>query len=309
MKKCLIVCWFGDFLNYFDVFLLSCAYNKGWTWLLFTDQSVSRYTVPENVIIVNTSFAALTDRINEKLKVQIKPNIKPYKLCDFRPFYGVIFHDYITDYDYWGHCDIDIIWGNLSAFFSDDLIKKYDRFLLNGHLTLYRNDDIVNNTRLDKVIRGNVDASIILNSAYNWGFDETGRYSLYRVQRASMKIYEINDSIGDISPYDGFKMVMGGRINTELKDVDNIEFNKGRLYAYFADATIEEKAYIHLQKRKILCRDQDVGDNFFIYNNSIRRSKDTSDEIEIKKMSLKETRISQLKRAFETFVKYHIVLH
>ena len=38
---------------------------------------------------------------------------RPYKLCDFKPAYGFIFGEYLKEYDYWGHCDIDIVWGDL----------------------------------------------------------------------------------------------------------------------------------------------------------------------------------------------------
>jgi hypothetical protein len=33
----------------------------------------------------------------------------PYKICDWKPFYGHIFREYLVAYDFWGHCDMDII--------------------------------------------------------------------------------------------------------------------------------------------------------------------------------------------------------
>jgi hypothetical protein len=35
----------------------------------------------------------------------------PYKLCDFKPAYGLIFQDLIRDYSHWAYGDIDAIYG------------------------------------------------------------------------------------------------------------------------------------------------------------------------------------------------------
>ena len=41
---------------------------------------------------------------------------RPYKCCDLKPAYGVIFEEYLTAYSYWGHCDFDLIFGDLQYF-------------------------------------------------------------------------------------------------------------------------------------------------------------------------------------------------
>lgn len=37
----------------------------------------------------------------------------PYKLCDFKPAYGFLFPEIIKRYDFWGHGDIDVVYGNI----------------------------------------------------------------------------------------------------------------------------------------------------------------------------------------------------
>ena len=51
---------------------------------------------------------------------------EPHKLCDYKPAYGYIFEQYISEYKFWGHCDIDTIMGDLNEFITDDLLELYD---------------------------------------------------------------------------------------------------------------------------------------------------------------------------------------
>ena len=68
----------------------------------------------------------------------------PYKFCDFRPAFGEIFSDYLVGYDYWGHCDVDLIWGDIRKFVTDDVLTKYKRIFSRGHCSIYENSSEVN---------------------------------------------------------------------------------------------------------------------------------------------------------------------
>ena len=64
--------------------------------------------------------------------------------------YGEIFEDYLLGYDFWGMCDMDMIFGDLSRFITTDILEKHDKIYQLGHLTLYRNNKEVNGRfRLD----------------------------------------------------------------------------------------------------------------------------------------------------------------
>ena len=69
------------------------------------------------------------DKIYIQAKYDFSINLpSPYKLCDFKPAYGEIFNEFISSFDYWGYCDVDLIWGNIRKFLSNDLLdKEYDK--------------------------------------------------------------------------------------------------------------------------------------------------------------------------------------
>ena len=77
---------------------------------------------------------------------------KPQKLCDYKCAYGVIFEDYIQDYDWWGHCDLDQIFGNLNMFVTEDMLRKYDKLFSLGHLSLYKNSYKNNRIFMGKIL-------------------------------------------------------------------------------------------------------------------------------------------------------------
>lgn len=132
-----IIPYFGDLPNFFPLFLKSCSWNKDFNWLLITDCNV-QYDYPQNFEVLNMSFAQLKELIQSKFDFKIALNT-PYKLCDYKPAYGYIFEEYIKDYRYWGHCDVDTIMGNLSNFLTNTLLEKYDKLFCLGHMTIYRN--------------------------------------------------------------------------------------------------------------------------------------------------------------------------
>lgn len=72
------------------------------------------------------SFEKLKELVQSHFDFQISLEA-PYKLCDFKPAYGDIFKDYAEKYDFWGHCDFDMIFGNLRKFFNEDKLEKYDK--------------------------------------------------------------------------------------------------------------------------------------------------------------------------------------
>ncbi len=55
-KRCvLILPYFGQFNNYFPLFLKSCEANPTYTWMIFTDNEF-KYVCPENVHVIKTTL-------------------------------------------------------------------------------------------------------------------------------------------------------------------------------------------------------------------------------------------------------------
>ena len=140
-KVIFIIPYFGNFNNYFQLFLNSCATNSDFSWLIVTDNN-DKYDFPRNVLVKRMSFSQLKEIINEKLNANVRIN-NPYKLCDLKPMYGEIFHDFISKFDWWGYCDIDLIFGKLNHFLTDDLLNNYDKIGVLGHCTLMKNINTV----------------------------------------------------------------------------------------------------------------------------------------------------------------------
>lgn len=137
-KKCGIVLpYFGKFGNYFQLFLNSCEKNTEFEWLIFTDD-MSKYRYPENVKRIPFTLVQVKKLAEKKIGIKVSLE-SPYKLCDFKPTYGLIFEEYLTEYRYWGHCDCDLVFGDLNAFLEPMFEKQYDKIFASGHLTLYKN--------------------------------------------------------------------------------------------------------------------------------------------------------------------------
>ena len=139
MKKCcFIIPYFGRFPSAFPMFLKSCEINYDYDWLIFTDD-LSRFEYPDNVKVVFETFNDFINRIERKLQIRTDI-IHPHKLCDFKPAYGLICEEYIADYQSWGFCDIDLIFGNLNHFITDKMMEKYDKMFLLGHFQIFKNN-------------------------------------------------------------------------------------------------------------------------------------------------------------------------
>ena len=77
MKRvCIIVCYFGKLPNYFSLFLTSCKVNNEFDWLLFCDDDIEVYTIPDNVHVIKMSFTAIVDIIRNKLSQKSQNNFK-----------------------------------------------------------------------------------------------------------------------------------------------------------------------------------------------------------------------------------------
>lgn len=191
MEKCaLIVPYFGKFPDYFSLFLKSCSYNESFKWIIFTDNKEA-YDFPQNVQVFYTKFENIREVFIQKLGKGIKLE-RPYKLCDYRPTYGYVFQDYIEQYEYWGHCDIDLLFGNLETYVLSLMEQRYDKIFAAGHLTLYRNTD-ENNQRFKLSYKGKNLFEVYSTEEVNRGFDEDGgnKNNIHNIYREhNFYIYE-----------------------------------------------------------------------------------------------------------------------
>lgn len=137
-----IIPWGGKLPTYFQLWLESCRRNPSVDFLVFTDDD-AKYNYPNNVKVHYMSFEQMKELFQKHYDFPLSINT-PYKFCDFRPAFGEIFSDYLKGYDYWGHCDVDLIWGNIRKFVTDDVLTSYKRFFSRGHCSIYENSLEVN---------------------------------------------------------------------------------------------------------------------------------------------------------------------
>lgn len=162
--------YYGAFPWFFPYFLHSCKFNPTIDFLIFSDIPYEK-ELPPNVTIINQSLAEIKALASRQLNLDISLT-EPYKLCDFRPAFGVIFSAYLEQYAFWGQCDLDIICGDIRKFITDEILQQYD-FISARHdytagcFCLYRNCDVVNNA-----FRRSRDYRTVFTAEKYMGFDE-----------------------------------------------------------------------------------------------------------------------------------------
>lgn len=140
----IIIPYFGKWPEWINLFLYSCEQNRDIDFILFTDCDITLYKA-SNIHFYSVSFTEYCTEVGKRLNIDFQPK-QAYKLCDIRPFLGFIHKDLLVKYDFWGFGDIDVIWGKISHFYTEDILAKFDVFSthndrLSGHLSIFRNNE------------------------------------------------------------------------------------------------------------------------------------------------------------------------
>lgn len=265
MTVAIIVPYFGRLPNYFQLFLDSCGRNPEFDWIIFSNDT-TEYAYPPNVHFREMTFEACCEKIQERFDFTVSLNT-PQKLCDFKCAYGYIFEDILAEYDWWGHCDLDQIFGRLGDFITVEMLNAYDKIGSLGHLTLYRN------TRENNRVFMSTDRyRSVFTTETGCAFDEWLPDNINEVYLASGRKMDLNNPGADINAYrTTFQTVefkLDGRYY-EKSPVTNSIFlwDKGRLTQIFEGGT-REYPYVHLQKRKMTdARGDKAADKFYIVPN------------------------------------------
>ena len=259
-----IIPYFGKFNNYFQFFLNSCGRNKEYNWIIFTDD-IRKFSYPENVKVVYTTFDEIKSRIVKKISdIQIKIE-SPYKLCDYKPLYGYLFEEYIQDYEYWGFCDLDLIFGNLNNFLDFNELKNFDKIGVLGHFTLFKN------TKENRELFLSTERyKEVFSSEKSYKFDEEfGEdlgVSINNIFLDKGKKINDLDCFADIYvKSSNFKLIHYNIQNKnyviEKKDKSFFVWDNGILIKYVYKNkkwNKKEYMYIHLQKRKMKIKNENI---------------------------------------------------
>ena len=218
-KIAVIVVYFGTTPWYLSYFFHSCKYNPSIDFLIFTDQKGFRSDVSKNVLVKQMTFREFIKLLSVRLKLEIDFDI-PYKICDFRPAFGVVFEDYLKGYDFWAHADADVIFGNIRKFVTPVLLEKYDIISMRhdyilGCFTLFRNC-----TKVNLLYTFSSDYIKVFTSERHFCFDETNfsfagfldgqHYSKVESEVESMThLVRRMQNIGYVSAYFDFHIIEG----------------------------------------------------------------------------------------------------
>lgn len=173
---CYLVPYFGKLPKGFEMWLLSCKANPTINWCLITDDRTP-YDYPKNFIVKYCTYDEVKQRIQNHFDFPVYIS-KPWKLCDFRPAYGEIFAEELKGFDFWGHCDMDLVFGNIRKFYTDSVLEKYEKIGFQGHSGLYKNTPEVN-SRYKTILENCPDYREVFASGDGQFFDEVGICKIY----------------------------------------------------------------------------------------------------------------------------------
>lgn len=126
---------------------------------------------PDNVKIIHKTITDI--KIIAKHKLGFEVNIDyPYKLCDFKPAYGFLFPEIIKGYDFWAQSDLDIIFGDIRHFLTQEFLESYDFISMRhdyttGCFALYRN-----NEKMNTFFMKSRDFKLVFSNSKHYCFDE-----------------------------------------------------------------------------------------------------------------------------------------
>lgn len=254
----IVVTWFGNLPSYFSAWLRSVEENPDIDFLVFCDHEFERRT--SNVKFYRTTLEESIKYFEKKLKRKI--NIKnSYKFCDCRAFFGITYEEYLKEYDFWGYCDIDLMFGNIRGFLTDEILEKYDRFYQYGHLCVFRNVERINHLhelpgsiyKLDEVFCGKAKTT----------FEEY--FGLNRICEKNNIAWYTNVDFVDFNSCYCNRM----EICHKIKNYDEQIFmwHDGHAYRVYKDNEVikmEEYIYMHWQKKKPVIEGEIMDDSYLI---------------------------------------------
>ncbi len=281
-KIAIVSFYFGKFPNYIDFFWKSVGWNKDVDFMLYTDNECGDM-IPQNVYVFPMSLKEFNQRIQRKFPFKFMDK-SAYDMAQLRPMFGYVFEEELKEYDFWGYCDFDIIYGHIRGIITDEILSRYDKFLSLGHFTLFRNNDEMRylftkrrGAALDyrKVLKSLVPISV---------FEEYPCGISLIAKEQGVSVYDA-PIFADLDPnFYTFKKIWS--YYDAEDDADDIiqyfEVEDGKLY----DCVIEgnevkrkELLYVHLIRRKMAIDVSGNGNRYFIVPNRFTDEALTTDQI------------------------------
>ncbi len=251
----LIIPYFGKKPDYFELWKMSALQNEDVDFLLATD--IEEIQSEKNIHVIHLTLPELKKMAQKKFSFEIRLE-QPYKCCDYKPAYGIIFEEYIKEYDFWGHCDLDLIFGRIRQFVTEDVLEKYDKIYEHGHFCLYRNQKENNRIFMTNGEYPEVNYQECFQTDDNYAFDEFPGM-LYKCHRLGIHTYLSTSDFFDVKTdekafVDAFEPHRQVRTIFRYDDgkLEACEIDIARLQAQkYDEISKREVMYMHFQKRKL----------------------------------------------------------
>lgn len=226
----IIVCYFGELPWYFRYFLHSCKFNPTIDFIFISD-TTDLELLPANVNHIHKTLADINILSSRKLNFQTHIE-NGYKFCDFKPAYGFLFSDLIEGYDFWGQSDIDLIFGDIRNFMTDDVLDMNDYISMRhdfptGCFSLFRN-----NTTMNTFFMRSKDYQKAFSESRHFCFDECN--NVHELMTQGKSIFEVGTEIESF-----MHIVKGAEAKNEIKahfdfiliegTTGKIKFDRGKL--------------------------------------------------------------------------------
>lgn len=188
----ILTCWYGNYPWYFRYFMHSCLFSPTIDFIIITDNKEVISNKPPNVTIINKTLNEIKITASQKLGFTVTIDY-PYKLCDFKPVYGFLFSEIIEQYDFWGHGDIDVVYGNIRNFMTEEILSNYDVInsrhdYISGEFCLFRNNEEIN-----QLFMQSNDYQKVFSSPEHFCFDECN--FLFEELKNGASIFDYPDNI------------------------------------------------------------------------------------------------------------------
>lgn len=289
----LFIPYYGKFPNYYQLYLDSLRMNQDILTVFFiTDIDMKQYDVPENAVIVHMAKEMMQQRLADMLRTVFGKTVDPslliktnYKLVDFKVTFPIVFKDIleqhaVTEEDFVGWGDCDLIYGNLAKFihFSENYHIIGGWF---GHFAAIKN--IESFKLFFKEVPNFFD--LCTDNSKTFITDEIAcREPLQHfLAKNKYKMFYINLYYCDIVPPCFYHMFRKNHYQLSKNFFDTLhpkknihhlffDLSKKRLSVVYDDGSTREAAYAHFQKRAMTLPFQTYANGYFVYENEFHLS-------------------------------------
>lgn len=132
-RKLLIVPWFGDLPP----------------WARHWNRNVETLRKDGYTVALMRHLPTFARLCRERLGVECSVVAGEGKVHDYRAAFGVLYADWLNGYDFWGHTDLDCVYGRVQDWVTEEFLDGVDIHANHvdyvcGPWTLYRNRPMVN---------------------------------------------------------------------------------------------------------------------------------------------------------------------